>query len=152
MVEPVVRRLGLSDLSELLRLYAQLQPGDPPLSAAVAERTWARIVNDPALIYIGVFVAGKLASTCHAALIPNLTRGARPYAVVENVVTDQAHQRRGFGALAMRELIARCWRADCYKIMLMSGSRRAAVHGFYSALGFDRDAKQAFVLLAPAAN
>ena len=37
------------------------------------------------------------------------------------------------------------WRRSCYKVMLMSAVERSEVHGFYEALGFDRDAKQAFI-------
>lgn len=146
MTAVVVRRLGPDDLPGLLRLYAQLNPEDPPVDMPVLQRTWARITNHPDLVYVGVFIGPLLIATCHAALIPNLTRGARPYAVIENVITDRAHQRRGLGALAMRSLIALCWEANCYKITLTSGMKRADIHPFYEALGFDRRAKQAFVL------
>jgi hypothetical protein len=36
--------------------------------------------------------------------------------------------------------------------MLMSGTRRAEIHPFYETLGFDRKAKQAFVLERPSPN
>lgn len=145
----VVRRLQRQDLPGVLRLLAQLQPDDPRVEPSVLERTWQRITRDPALIHVGVLLQDELVAMCHAAVIPNLSRGARPYAVIENVVSDSAHQRCGYGKLAMRTLIAQCWQRRCYKIMLMSGSARASVHGFYDALGFDRQAKQAFVLKAP---
>jgi GNAT superfamily N-acetyltransferase len=85
---------------------------------------------------------------CNAAVIPNLTRGARPYAVVENVVTDASQRRRGIGATVLRALLERCWQRRCYKVMLMSGMSRGEVHHFYEALGFSRTSKQAFVLNA----
>jgi len=66
--------------------------------------------------------------------------------VIENVVTDAAHRRRGFAAVSMRALLSRCWEAGCYKVMLSSGSKRAEVHAFYESLGFDRHAKQSFVI------
>ena len=50
----------------------------------------------------------------------------------------------------MSALIERCWERDCYKIMLQSGTRRAGeAHAFYDAIGFDRHAKQAFVIRRP---
>jgi GNAT superfamily N-acetyltransferase len=61
----------------------------------------------------------------------------------------RAYQRRGLGALVMRGLLERCWQAGCYKVMLLSGVRRTGAHAFYQALGFDRDAKQAFVITRP---
>ena len=81
-------------------------------------------------------------------MIPNLTRGARPYAVIENVVTDAAYRRRGIGAAVLRTLMDRCWSRCCYKVMLMSGMRRLEIHGFYESLGFDKNSKQAFVITA----
>jgi GNAT superfamily N-acetyltransferase len=103
---------------------------------------------NPRLIYIGGFFDGRLVSSCNAAIIPNLTRGARPYAVIENVVTDPEYRRKGIGSGAMRRLIEICLQHHCYKVMLMSGASRAEIHGFYESLGFDKQAKQAFILTA----
>jgi GNAT superfamily N-acetyltransferase len=102
-------------------------------------------LRDPTHIYLGAFVGDFLISVCNAAVIPNLTRGARPYAVVENVVTHTAYRRRGIGTIIMRELLARCWSRRCYKVMLLSGVARGDAHDFYVAVGFDKTAKQAFV-------
>jgi GNAT superfamily N-acetyltransferase len=144
-----IRELLVRDLDALLSLYGHLhERDDPPPPRGDLERIWSAIVADPAHLYVGGFVDGKLVSACNAAVIPNLTRGARPYAVVENVVTDAQFRRRGIGAKVLGHLIERCWERRCYKVMLMSASRRDAAHAFYESLGFDRTAKQAFVLSA----
>ena len=46
----------------------------------------------------------------------------------------------------MNEALDRCWAADCYKVMLLSGVSREAAHVFYEGLGFDRNSKQGFVI------
>jgi len=84
-------------------------------------------------------------------IVPNLSRGVRPYAIIENVGTLDTHRRQGLGALVVRAAIARCWEAGCYKIMLASGVGGSGAHVFYDALGFDRRAKQSFVLKRPSA-
>jgi GNAT superfamily N-acetyltransferase len=146
-----IRALELADLDALLSLYTQLHPNDETLPArSVVDRIWRAILADPAQIYLGGFTGERLVCACHATVILNLTRGARPYAVIENVVTDGTNRRRGWGANVMHALIDRCWERDCYKIMLMSGVARSEVHAFYEALGFDRTSKQAFVLNRPA--
>lgn len=48
-----------------------------------------------------------------------------------------------------RSIIAYCWGAGCYKIMVSSGLERSGAHAFYAELGFDAHAKQSFVLKRP---
>ena len=73
----------------------------------------------------------------------------RPYAVIENVVTRKERRREGHGQGLMAALIEACWERGCYKIMLLSGLARPEAHRFYEEVGFDRRAKQAFVLRRP---
>jgi GNAT superfamily N-acetyltransferase len=84
-----------------------------------------------------------------ATIIPNLTRAARPYALIENVVTHAAYRRRGLGRSVMQAALDRCWSAGCYKVMLLSEMQRREVHRFYEELGFDRSSKQGFLIRPP---
>ncbi|MGI9591142.1 MAG: GNAT family N-acetyltransferase [Myxococcota bacterium] len=54
--------------------------------------------------------------------------------------------RRRALAAALQALLARCWAAGCYKIMLLSGAHRGAAHAFYERNGFDPEAKQGFIV------
>jgi GNAT superfamily N-acetyltransferase len=149
MGEFVMRDLEYTDLAALLSLYAHLHPQDDPLPPPhQLDQSWRAILADPGQIYLGGFVERRLVAACNAAVIPNLTRGARPYAVIENVVTDARFRRQGLGGRLLRQLVQRCWERNCYKVMLMSGRGREEIYGFYQSLGFDRDAKQAFVISA----
>lgn len=141
-----VRRLANDDLDALLALYDDIGLFDPKSDRQSVEQTWQRILASDLICHLGVFVEGVLASTCHAVIVPNLSRGVRPYAIIENVGTLATHRRRGLGSLAMRAIIAHCWEAGCYKVMLASGMQRSGAHAFYEALGFDARAKQSFVL------
>ena len=144
-----VRRLAAGDLDALLALYEDIDLFDPSSDRRSVEHTWERILASDLIVHLGVFVEGVLASTCHAVIVPNLSRGVRPYAIIENVGTLATHRRRGLGSLALRALIAHCWEAGCYKIMLASGVQRSGAHAFYEALGFDSRAKQSFVFKRP---
>ena len=146
---PAVRRLAAADLDPLLLLYADIGLLEPGSDRTKLEQTWRRILASDMLFYLGVFVGSTLASTCHAVMVPNLSRGVRPYAIIENVGTLATHRRQGLGSLAMQAIIAHCWEAGCYKVMLASGLQRAGAHAFYQALGFDARAKQSFVLTRP---
>jgi ribosomal protein S18 acetylase RimI-like enzyme len=142
-----VRELVEADLGALLEAYRDLHPDDDPLpSDERVDELWREACADPRLIYLGAFDGARLLATCTAAIVPNFTRGARPYAVIENVWTHPRCRRRGLGSAVLRELLSRCWAADCYKVMLLSGSHREAAHAFYERNGFDKHAKQGFVI------
>ena len=89
---------------------------------------------------------GEIVSSCACVIVPNLTRNARPYALVENVVTRADRRGRGYAGacLARAREIARA--AGCYKIMLLTGANDAKTLDFYRRAGFDDTEKTAFVL------
>ena len=73
-----IRALGPQDLTPLLGLYTQLHPQDLPLPGdAEVQAVWTEALAHPGLRYFGGFVDGMLVSTCHIAIVPNLTRGCR---------------------------------------------------------------------------
>jgi GNAT superfamily N-acetyltransferase len=142
-----VRELGPDDLTALLGVYRHLHREDDPLPAQVdVDRIWADICANPDLIYVAAFRGDELVASCTAVIVPNLTRGARPYAVIENVVTAPDQRRSGLATAVLQDTIERCRARDCYKIMLASAVQREEAHGLYERNGFDRNAKQAFLL------
>jgi GNAT superfamily N-acetyltransferase len=142
----LLRDLVKGDLEPLLALYSELHPGDEPIDPARAEAIWSAILANPDHICLGGFVGDELVTSCAVAIVANLTRGGRPYAVIENVVTSSARRRKGYASALLWAAIDRCWLRDCYKVMLMSAAGRTEAHSFYESLGFDRQSKQAFVL------
>lgn len=142
-----LRKLQREDLSDLLALYEHLHAHDAPLPPeAETTRIWERIVGDPSQIFMGAFVDDRVVCACNASIVLNLTRGARPYAVVENVVTHTMFRRQGLAKLTLGALVDECRSHGCYKIMLMSSLERSAGHALYESLGFDGKAKKAFIL------
>lgn len=142
------RPAALGDLPALLDLYRQLHADDPVLDREQGMTTFETMLRHPGLT---IFVAqsdGLVAATCTLSVVPNLTRGGRSYGLIENVVTDAAHRGRGFGRAVLNAAIASAWRQDCYKVMLMTGSRKESTLRFYDNSGFTRD-KTAFVIKRP---
>ncbi|MEX0370881.1 MAG: GNAT family N-acetyltransferase, partial [Tateyamaria sp.] len=88
----------------------------------------------------GAFAEQTLVAMATLHVLPNVTQGGRPYALIENVVTHAGHRGTGAGRRVMDAAIAAAWDADCYKIMLLTG-RTAEARGFYEKLGFVADEK-----------
>ncbi|MGZ0145639.1 N-acetyltransferase family protein [Kribbella sp. WER1] len=137
------REAGADDLDGILALYRQLHPADPPVPAARA--TFTTILDRPGLHLYVLADGPTVVATTYLNLIPNLTRGGRPYAVIENVVVDSTRRGTGLGKQIMAATLQAAWDAGCYKVMLQTGSRRESTHAFYRRCGFDPDEKTAYV-------
>jgi len=144
-----LRHAGRDDLDALIALYEQLNPGDV---AASRERLATLLDLIVASEHFAIVVATqheRVVATCYLNVIPNLTRGGAPYAIVENVVVDAALRGGGFGQQLVRFALAEAWRRGCYKALLQTGSRDPRVHRFYLACGFSASEKTGFVARAP---
>jgi GNAT superfamily N-acetyltransferase len=141
-----VREIERSELDGLLELYGHLHDSDDPLpERPTIEAVWNDIQTDHNQAYLGVFVDGRLVSSCVLAIVPNLTRGCRSYGVIENVVTHRNFRRRGLGRTVVKAALERAWERNCYKVMLLTGRKTEGVFRLYESAGFDRHAKQAFL-------
>ncbi|MBL8701712.1 MAG: GNAT family N-acetyltransferase [Alphaproteobacteria bacterium] len=141
-----VRQIRKHELPAVLALYVHLHGADePPPSAEAARTVWDEAMANPRCRYFGGYDGDALVACCTIMVIPNLTRGCRPYAVIENVVTHAAHRNRGWGKAVLAGALAHAWAEGCYKAMLQTGRKDEAVFRFYEGAGFDRHDKQAFV-------
>lgn len=131
-----IQAAGDSDLPALLALYAELHPADPPLPATEASRIWALIRAQPGREVLLARLGGTVAGTLDCTVLANLTRGGRPFMLIENVVVARACRRRGTGAALLAAAVTRARSAGCYKAQLLSRADRTGAHAFYEACGF----------------
>jgi GNAT superfamily N-acetyltransferase len=138
----VIRAAIHDDLDGLLELYRFLNPRDPVPDAIKLRQAWRDLLQSKGTT---IFVAeheNTLVATCTLTIVPNLTRGARPYAIIENVVTHAAYRRAGFGRAVMQGALKVAWEQDCYKVMLASGRPDAVA--FYESVGLKLSRKNFF--------
>ncbi|MBN1813181.1 MAG: GNAT family N-acetyltransferase [Anaerolineae bacterium] len=146
----IIREAIEDDLDGLLDLYAHLSPNDAPSPprARVVE-LWQEIIANPMLTYFVAEQEGQLVCSCNLTIVPNLTRGARPFGVIENVITHPDFRRRGVGKAILDRAIETAKQAGCYKVMLLSGTSRKEAHALYEKVGFSKDTKLGFDLRLP---
>ncbi len=133
------------DLPALLALYKQLHPSDPAPGGQALDGVAKTIFNNPAYNILLAKAEGEIAASVTVIVIPNLTRGARPYAVIENVITAAAYRRQGIAAALMDEAVSIAREAGCYKVSLTTGNKDEATFRFYERCGFNREDKTAFI-------
>ena len=147
----MIRRATSADLEGLKGLYAQLQREDPVVKDSIVKdhsdlSVFEQILDSE---YFELFVLensqAMVVATCYLNLIPNMTRGAAPYGIIENVVTDKASRNQGFGKRIITHALDVAWAAGCYKVMLQTGSKKPSTHRFYESCGFAAGEKFAFV-------
>ena len=140
-----IREIDEGDLPQLLALYTHLHDNTMPDVDDNIKKLWNKIISDPDHHIIVGVENNEIISACVLLIIPNLTRGQRPYALIENVVTHAYHRKKGYATriLAFAREIAR--QNNCYKIMLMTGSKDSATLRFYENAGYNQHDKKAFI-------
>ncbi|MDD3070765.1 MAG: GNAT family N-acetyltransferase, partial [Methanoculleus horonobensis] len=93
----LVREAAENDLAAVLSLYTHLHDADEKADGRALERAWQEILADPRTHLFLLECGGVPVSTCVLYILQNLTRGARPYGLIENVVTRREFRNRGFG-------------------------------------------------------
>jgi GNAT superfamily N-acetyltransferase len=127
-----------SDLEGLLKLYPQLNSSDEAISLDLAASCLGEINQLRGSAVLLGLLGTELVASCTLIVIPNLTRGGKPYALIENVVTDALHRGRGYGTSILRAAVEAAWDAGCYKVMLLTGSKQLSTIRFYENAGFEQ--------------
>ncbi len=141
----MVRQAGISDLKQVLDLYLHLHEDCIPENDEHLQRTWEAIITDRNHHIIVNEVEGLLVSSCVCVIIPNLTRGVRPYAFIENVVTHANYRKRGYATECLNHAREIALEANCYKMMLLSGAKDEPTLNFYRQAGYNSEDKTAFI-------
>jgi GNAT superfamily N-acetyltransferase len=141
----MVREIESTELNDLLALYTHLHENGVPEMSEHLTQTWKAIMQDRNHHIIVNIVDGRMVSSCVCVIIPNLTRGIRPYALIENVVTHSDYRGMGHATACLDFARDIAVKADCYKIMLLTGSREASTLRFYERAGYNGTEKTAFI-------
>ncbi len=141
----MVREVNENELSELLELYLHLHEKSVPEMTEHLNKTWKTIIQDANHHIIVKIVDGRIVSSCVCVIIPNLTRNIRPYAFVENVVTHAEYRGKGYATECLNYAKEIAEKMDCYKMMLLTGSKRKTTINFYEKAGYNSNDKTAFI-------
>lgn len=141
----MIREACYYDLKEILELYLFLHETDVPEETEQLKMTWDNIINDENHHLIVCEVDGKIAASCVCVIIPNLTRNVRPYAFIENVVTHKDYRGKGYATACLNYAKGIAEKNNCYKMMLLTGSKEPATFNFYKNAGYNSSDKTAFI-------
>jgi GNAT superfamily N-acetyltransferase len=142
----IYREIKPDERDQLLELYQHLNPDDLPLpEESEVEAKWQEILGDKKIHCVVAEAAGKLVASCVLIVVPNLTRGAKPYGLIENVVTHAEYRKKGTGRAILQYALSSAWEHQCYKVMLLTGRKDEATLRFYENSGFIGGVKTGFI-------
>jgi len=121
-----------------------LQPDDPNLSKNISQGIFNEILRSNCFTITVAELHNDIVGSCYINIIPNITRAAAPYAVIENVITHPKYRRQGVGRALVSHALNMAKRNSCYKVMLMTGGDDE-VQSFYESCGMKRGLKTAFI-------
>lgn len=122
------------DLPDLARLYGQFRGEQSSLEDM--RSTFGKLEEDPDYTLLGVREGGRLVGSVMGVICRELYGSCRPFMVVEDVIVDRAHRRRGVGSKLMQAVEQEALRHDCSYIMLVTDASRTDALGFYEHLGY----------------
>lgn len=141
----MVREAVKKDLDELLNLYLFLHEKNIPKNSDYLENTWKTIIEDVNHHIVVKEINGKIVSSCVCVIVPNLTRNIRPYALIENVVTNEGYRGKGYATECLNYAKETAIKNNCYKMMLLTGTKSENILAFYKSAGYNSDDKIAFI-------
>lgn len=141
----MIREANKNDLDEILQLYLYLHETSVPKDSQQLRDTWDNIINDKNHHLIVCEVEGKIVASCVCVIIPNLTRNVRPYAFVENVVTHGDYRKKGYATDCLNFAKQIAQENNCYKMMLLTGSKEESTLNLYRNSGYNGSDKTAFI-------
>jgi len=143
-----IRKATCDDAEALCDLYLchlTVNPPEEPQGMIVWKDKLARFESDPLYHLLVGEVDGKIVSSVTLILIENLTHNTKPYAIIENVVTHADYRDRNYATDLMSRANDIADGFGCYKIMLLTGSKKDSTIRFYEKCGYNRNDKTAFI-------
>ena len=141
----MIREAVKEDLHELLSLYLFLHEDRISRNSSHLENTWKTMIEDANHHIIVNEINGKIVSSCICVIIPHLTRNIRPYAFIENVVTNEKYRGKGFASECLHYAKEIALQNNCYKMMLLTGTKSETTLSFYQNAGYNSEDKTAFI-------
>lgn len=141
----MIREVVKDDLDGLLRLYMQLHDNPMPQKTVELLQIWDEILQDKNHHVIVAEENAEIVSSCVCVIISNLTHNQRPYAFIENVITDERFRKRGLATQCLNFAKEIAIKENCYKMMLLTGSKKESTLDFYRKAGYNSEDKTAFI-------
>lgn len=144
----MIREINEQDARDMAELMRQLSPSDVSVTEDMLSEIRARIIAIAELDHMKIFgyeQHGRIVGTCTLDRVEGLSKGCRPFAVIENVVVLDSTRSQGIGKQLVCHAMAQARQWNCYKVILETGTQDEWKLKFYEKCGLTRGGKTAFM-------
>lgn len=132
-----IRKMRLSDMPELARLYYQFWRESSDVEAM--ERQFRRLEKADTHILLCAEENNRLAGSVMGVVCEELYGDCRPFMVLENMIVDKSCRQSGVGNALLSALEKQAKEHGCTQIILVTEKNRKDACCFYEANGYQVD-------------
>ena len=147
-----IRTAQISDLEAIEALYLHLNPERPVMDQHRSQLILNRLIEMDEFQLLLCFADSILVASSMLIFAPNLMRGGRPHALLENVVTHKDYRQSGHGQAVINAAFDLAWERGAHQVLLFSARVDPGAHEFYEKCGFRGGRKAGYVMQSPSGD
>ena len=132
----ILRKLNEHDIPGLALIYKQFWNEESSIDKMVS--LYKKLMLDENYIILCAVSENRLVGSIQGIICYELYGDCKPFLVVENMIVDKEHRRKGVGKLLFNELEDYARQNECYQILLITERDRNDACGFYENVGFSK--------------
>ncbi len=126
--------LTIGDMAALSKLYSQFWGEESDIKKM--ERKFQELQKNASYLFLGARENGDLIGAAMGIVCEELYGACEPFLVVEDMVVDKQHRKKGVGKLLFRALEAQAKSKGCAQVILVTEEARTDACAFYKSMGF----------------
>ena len=138
----IIEHLKHSDLPQLADLYRVFWNENSSIEKM--ESTFCRLSENPDYNILVARDNEHIIGSLMGIICHELYGDCDPFMVIEDVVVDPDHRRKGIGSQLMKSIEGIASDAGCSYIIFVTEQTRIEAHRFYASLGYDPDQYKGF--------
>lgn len=124
----------VEDIPQLAELYRQFWGESSDL--AKMETTFLELQKRNSHLFLSAVEGNEIIGTVMGIVCEELYGECRPFLLIENLIVDKKHRRKGTARRLLEELEIRARQRNCWQMILVTESDREDACAFYKANGF----------------
>ncbi len=137
-----IRKMIVDDIPKLALLYNQFWNEDSCVETMIKQ--FEKLQRSDNYVLLSAVLDGELIGSAMGIVCEDLYGKCEPFMVLENVIVDKNHRRKGVGKALIREIEKYAVDSNCTQIILVTETDRVDACNFYASVGYNPNANKGF--------